>query len=156
MSSDSNTAFVLSSLVHRAGRYLDDHDFDNYLSLYSDEGTYSIITKAPELPDPMIWMQQTKTELAERIQAMTEHEWEIALIEQTRIISVDIIERKDAAAAVSSSFVLYHTAPGGVTSCYAVGRYEDSWLMSAEGWLLTQREVVLKTRQLDVLSPLPI
>ena len=156
MSSELNTQFAVSRSVHKSARYLDDHDFDSYLQLFTSDGEYSISTRAPELAEPMIWMQQTRDELAERFQSMTEHEWEIARIEQSRIISVDTIELNGSDALSSSSFVLYHTDAMGVSSCYAVGRYEDKWINATGACLLARREVLLKTRQLSVLSPLPL
>ena len=146
----------LNRLVHASARYLDDHDFQAYLGLYGDEGTYTIITRAPELPEPMVWMQRNRTELSERIAAMSEQEWEIAEVEQTRVLSVDVIEVNGETANSSSSFALYHTDEAGLTSCYAVGRYDDSWEKYTDTWKLLSRRVVLKTRQLSMLSPLPI
>ena len=147
---------ALERLIHASARYLDDHEFQAYLDLYREEGVYSIVTKAPELPEPMIWMQRSRAELQERISAMSEHEWEIAGVEQTRIVSVDIIEVNGATADTSSSFALYHTGQEGLTSCYAVGRYDDFWEKAADTWKLGSRRVMLKTRQLGMLSPLPI
>ena len=156
MSVDIADQLALKRLVHASARYLDDHDFQAYLDLYREEGVYSIVTKAPELPEPMIWMQRSRGELQERISSMSEHEWEIAGVEQTRVVSVDIVEVDGETANTSSSFALYHTGQEGLTSCYAVGRYDDRWEKAADTWKLGSRRVVLKTRQLGMLSPLPI
>jgi 3-phenylpropionate/cinnamic acid dioxygenase small subunit len=77
-------------------------------------------------------------------------------VEQTRVLSVDVIEVNGETANSSSSFALYHTDEAGLTSCYAVGRYDDSWEKDMDTWKLLSRRVVLKTRQLSMLSPLPI
>ena len=146
----------LNRLIHASARYLDDRDFQAYLDLYREEGVYSIITKAPELPDPMVWMQRNRTELGERVAAMSEQEWEIAEVEQTRVVSVDLVEVNGVTANTSSSFALYHTGEEGLTSCYAVGRYDDCWEKDTDTWKLLSRRVLLKTRQLSMLSPLPI
>ena len=156
MASNFNTELILTRLVHRSARSLDDHDFDGYLEFFDNDGEYIITAKTPELSEPMVWMKQTRDELVERIQAMNEHEWEVALVEQTRILSVDTIEIKETDAEVSTSFAVYHTDQAGVTMCYAVGRYEDQWHLRSDKWLLCRREVALKTRQLHILSPLPI
>ena len=146
----------LQRLIHASARYLDDRNFQAYLELYQQQGLYSITARAPELPEPMVWMQCTVAQLGERIAASAEQEWEIAEMEQTRIISVDLIDVNGANARASSSFALHHTDRQGVTSCYAVGRYDDCWGRDAGAWKLLSREVALKTRQLSVLSPLPI
>ncbi len=156
MSANINTQFELSRLIHASARYLDDRDFQAYLELYQEEGVYSIVTKAPELPEPMVWMQRNRAELRQRIDAMSEQEWEIAEVEQTRVVSVDRIVVNGETANTSSSFALYHTDQGGLTSCYAVGRYDDCWQKTRETWMLRSRRVGLKTRQLSMLSPLPI
>ncbi|MDE0154563.1 MAG: nuclear transport factor 2 family protein [Gammaproteobacteria bacterium] len=156
MSEEIAAQLELNRLIHASARYLDDHDFQAYLDLYREEGVYSIVTRAPELPEPMVWMQRDRTELDERIAAMSEQEWEIAEVEQTRVVSVDLVEVNGQAANTSSSFALYHTGEEGLTSCYAVGRYDDCWGKDRETWKLLSRRVVLKTRQLGMLSPLPI
>ena len=156
MSEEIAAQLELNRLIHASARYLDDHEFQAYLDLYREEGVYSVITKAPELPDPMIWMQRSRTELQERISSMSEHEWEIAGVEQTRVVSVDVIEADGETANTSSSFALYHTGEEGLTSCYAVGRYDDCWEKDTDTWKLLNRRVLLKTRQLSMLSPLPI
>ena len=156
MSEEIAAQLELNRLIHASARYLDDHEFQPYLDLYREEGVYSIVTKAPELPDPMIWMQRSRAELQERISSMSEHEWEIAGVEQTRVISVDVVEVNGEKANTSSSFALYHTGEEGLTSCYAVGRYDDCWEKDTDTWKLLSRRVLLKTRQLSMLSPLPI
>ena len=156
MSEEIAAQLELNRLIHASARYLDDHEFQAYLDLYREEGVYSIVTKAPELPDPMIWMQRSRAELQERISSMSEHEWEIAGVEQTRVVSVDIVEVDGETANTSSSFALYHTGEEGLTSCYAVGRYDDCWEKATDTWKLAGRRVELKTRQLGMLSPLPI
>ena len=156
MSEEIAAQLELNRLIHASARYLDDRDFQAYLDLYRGEGVYSIVTRAPELPEPMVWMQRDRAELSERIDAMSEQEWEIAEVEQTRVVSVDLIEVNGVSANTSSSFALYHTGEEGLTSCYAVGRYDDCWEKDTETWKLLSRRVVLKTRQLSMLSPLPI
>ena len=156
MSEEIAAQLELNRLIHASARYLDDRDFQAYLGLYKEDGIYTIVTRAPELSEPMVWMQRNRTELGERIAAMSEQEWEIAEVEQTRVVSVDLVEVNGATANTSSSFALYHTSQEGLTACYAVGRYDDTWEKDADSWKLLSRRVVLKTRQLSMLSPLPI
>lgn len=153
---DLQTEMELNRLVHHSARFLDDHDFDAYLQLFADPAEYLICVTAPEVPQPMIWMQQTIQQLSGRITAMKQHEWEIARLEQTRLVSLDTLSHDGQLARTSSSFALYHTDQAGRSACYAVGRYEDSWQHSTGRWLLSKRQVVLKTRLLDRLSPLPV
>ena len=151
-----DTHDTLLRLVHRSARLLDDQDHDAFLALFSSDAQYSITSKAPELPEKMIWMRRSRDELAERLEAMSSHEWEIAGIEQTRIVSVDTISIEADAALTSTGFSLFHTDASGRSELYVVGRYEDKWRASDDGWLLEEREVALRTRLLKLLSPLPI
>ena len=99
----------LNRLIHASARYLDDHDFQAYLELYREEGVYTVIAKAPELAEPMVWMQYSCSELRERIAAMTEQEWEIADVEQTRVLSVDLVE----VSGDTAKFCVVPYRPGG-------------------------------------------
>ena len=142
--------------IHRSARLLDDQDHEAFLDLFTSDAQYSITSKAPELPEKMIWMRQSRDDLAERLKAMTSHEWEIASVEQTRIVSVDSISVTENTALTSSSFSLFHTDSSGRSELYVVGRYEDTWQVNGSSCLLERREVALRTRQLKLLSPLPI
>ncbi|MBT7950121.1 MAG: SnoaL-like domain-containing protein [Gammaproteobacteria bacterium] len=146
----------LKRILHRSARYLDDQNYSAFLDLFTDKADYSITCLAPELQKKMIWMQRSRDELAERIAAMNEHEWEIACVQQTRIISVDTILITGNAATTSTSFSLYHTLDDGSSELYVLGRYEDEWLNSDDSWLISNREVALRTRKLKLLSPLPV
>lgn len=146
----------LRALIHLSARYLDDRNYQAFIALFLEESEYRVSCKAPELTAPMIWMQLDRNELTERINSESAQEWEIATIEQTRIISVDEINLRKETADVSSSFSLYQTDQEGRSSLYALGRYDDKWKETNGEWRLSVREVRLKTRMLKLLSPLPI
>ena len=146
----------LIQLLHKSTRYLDDNNYRDFVELFSADGEYIISSRAPELSEKMIWMRRNRDELEERLKAVNQHEWEIAGIEQTRILSVDSLTLAENSASSSSSFSLFHTGAEGRSELYAVGRYEDEWTVSGTQWQLHRREVQLKTRLLKLLSPLPI
>jgi 3-phenylpropionate/cinnamic acid dioxygenase small subunit len=152
----SSAEILLRRRIHASARYLDDHNFDAFLSLFLEEADYEIVAQAPELRGQMTWMQRSKTELAERFAAVPKHEWQIMQAEQTRLVSVDVIDIENDCARSSSSFVVFNTDSEGRSSCFVVGRYEDEWRKDEEEWYLQKRQVLLKTRLLTTLSPLPI
>jgi 3-phenylpropionate/cinnamic acid dioxygenase small subunit len=152
----SNAEVAITRLIHASAHYLDQHNFDAYVDLFADDGEYVMVTLAPELPKPMTWMQRSKTELAERFDAAPKHEWQIMQQDQTRLISVNLLEVRNDTASSISNFVVYNTDEQGRSSCFAVGCYEDSWSMEDEKWLMLQRKVVLKTRLLSSPSALPL
>ncbi|NKB38122.1 MAG: hypothetical protein GKR93_13325 [Gammaproteobacteria bacterium] len=151
-----NSRDTLIQLLHLSARYLDDSNHTSFLELFTKDGEYLISSYAPELADKMIWMRRSRDELEDRLAAVNEHEWEIAGIEQTRVLSVDVVSVTDNSARSSSSFSLFHTDAEGRSELYAVGRYEDEWAATKSVWLLSRREVQLKTRLLKLLSPLPV
>lgn len=152
----SNTEGIVTRLIHAAAYYLDEHDFDAYVALFAEDAEYSIVTSAPELPKPMIWMQRTKKELAERLAAASKHEWQILQQEQTRLVSVNKLELNSDTVSSLSNFVVYNTDEKGRSECFAVGRYEDRWSIKDEECLIEERKVILKTRLLSSHTALPI
>jgi 3-phenylpropionate/cinnamic acid dioxygenase small subunit len=146
----------LTRLLHSSTRLLDDQNYDGFLQLFTSEGEYSITCLTPELAEKMIWMKATRSEIDERLKAMNEHEWQIAHVEQTRILSVDTIDIGKNTSNTSSSFSLYQTDQQGRSELYVLGRYEDEWQYVSKRWYLAKREVALRTRLLKMLSPLPI
>ena len=152
----SNAEQAISRLIHASAHYLDEHNFDAYVNLFADDGEYAIVTSAPELPKPMTWMQRSKTELAERFAAVPKHEWQIAQQEQTRLVSVNLLDVNKDTASSLSNFVVYNTDEQGRSTCFAVGCYEDRWSLRDEKWLMALRRVVLKTRMLASHSALPL
>lgn len=146
----------LIQLLHQSARCLDDDNYNDFIKLFAADGEYIISSRAPELAERMIWMRRSRDELEERLTAVSQHEWEISAIEQSRILSVDSVTVTGKSAHSSSTFSLFHTDAQGRSELYAVGRYEDQWTAADTGWLLKRREVQLKTRMLKLLSPLPI
>ena len=143
-------------LIQASAYYLDERKVEAFLDLFSEESEYLIVVQAPELKSLMTWMQATKAELAERFEAAVDHEWEIAQVEQTRLVTVGMLNIKGESATSSSSLAVFNTDTAGNSYTYAVGRYEDVWQKDDQSWLLKQRKVVLKTRILKMPSPLPL
>ena len=156
MSSDIESAYALDRAIHRLARHLDERDFEAFLAVMLDEAEYLVTAKAPELEEEMTWMHLEKQELAERLVSIDEHQWEIATREQTRLISINHVEKISENTRTSANLVIYNTDASGQTECYAVGSYEDNWCYLESRWRLRRRQVVLKTRQIYPLSPLPL
>jgi 3-phenylpropionate/cinnamic acid dioxygenase small subunit len=152
----SDTRAELTRLVHASARHLDDRDFAAYLSLFTEAGEYRIEVRAPELPDPMTWMHMNREELGKRLDSVPRHEWQILQPVQTRIVSVDQVDVGKVAAATSSSFAIFNTEADGHSRCYAVGRYDDHWVLSEGAWKIASRTVRLRTRMLMPPTPVPL
>ena len=144
----------LRALVHSSARFLDDRAYQSFIDLFDDAGSYRVEVNAPELPDPMVWMELDRDQLKERYDAVDRHEWR--LHQQTRLVAVDRIELATDGAQTSATVSIYHTDDEGRTTCYAVARYEDTWCKPQQGWRLAERVVALRTRLLAMPSPLPL
>ncbi len=156
MSFDSGAAYSLERAIHALARYQDGQDFAAFLGVMLEDSNYLVTARAPELRQEMTWMQLTKQELEKRLASLAEHEWEIGQLDQSRLISINNIEKIHEKTRTSSNFAIYNTDEKGKTSLYAVGVYEDEWVLQKDTWRLKHRQVVLKTRQIYPLSPLPL
>jgi len=145
--------FELKRLLLASGRYLDERNFQAYLDLYQEQGSYAIVTQAPE---PTVIMQCNRDALQERLTGSSGQDRAGAEVEQSRVVSVEIFKLSDTTVQTSSSVALYHTSPDGTIALYADGHYQDCWENAADTWKLRSRRVVLKTRRLRELLPLPI
>jgi 3-phenylpropionate/cinnamic acid dioxygenase small subunit len=142
--------------IHLTARHLDDGDYAAFLKLFTADGEYRVEANAPELQNTMTWLQMTRDELAERCAQVSKQEWQIGSYQQTRLLSIDIIDNYGDAAHSSTNFVIYQTDSQGRTECYVAGRYEDDWSATNGEWELAARCVELKTRLLSPMSPLPL
>ena len=156
MSSQKLCLSSLEQAILNTGRFLDERDYEAFQGLMLDEAEYLVTAQAPELKQEMTWMQLGKQELAHRLESLHEHEWEIARFEQTRLISINNVDKTGQIARTSANFAIYHTDESGRSSLYAVGSYKDQWCQLDGTWRLKRRQVVLKTRQIYPLSPLPL
>ena len=156
MGMETGDAYSLERAIHRLAQLQDMRDFEGFLGVMLEDSNYLVTTQAPELKQEMTWMQLTKQELEKRLASLAEHEWEIGQLDQSRIISVNNIEKAREITRTSSNFAIYNTDDMGKSSLYAVGIYEDKWVLQQDTWRLEQRQVVLKTRQISPLSPLPL
>ncbi len=147
----------LDALVHALARYQDESQFDQYLDCFTADGEYRIEVDAPEVRKTMVWMNMSRDELEKRLNSLAAHEWQIVKVnEQTRQVTVDVINVEDDRAQLSSTLSLFITDELGSTALYAVGRYDDRWEHQNGRWLLAQRVMKLKTRLLEPPSPLPL
>ena len=152
MSTEAREA--LRGAIHRSGRYLDDGRFDAYVDLFTADGEYCLEARAPELMRPMTWMALSRDELDLLFKEAPGHEWPLG--ERTHLIAVDSIESSRNGATVMSTFCVLRADETGRLECYAVGRYDDVWVMGTEGWKLRRRVATLRNQLLSVPSPVPL
>jgi anthranilate 1,2-dioxygenase small subunit len=73
------------------------------------------------------------------------------------LISGFRIERDDVdALEVTANFLVMRTMQDGAMTLFATGRYVDSVVRGAAGWLFARKIVVLDSRRIDTLLAIPL
>lgn len=62
----------------------------------------------------------------------------------------------DGTIGARSNFTVYRTMEDGQTALFALGRYLDRLIDTADGLRFTERRVILDSRRIDVLLVLPL
>lgn len=145
---------TLGRLIHLSGRLLDQQDFEKYAALYADAGEYRLVTKAPEVAQPMTWVLFSRDELGALFDSASQHVWNTG--ERNHLITVEEIDIQGDTAQSKAGFCVFRTSQDGATEIFAVGRYEDRWQRAGNDWRLLQRLVHLQTRLLASPSAIPI
>jgi 3-phenylpropionate/cinnamic acid dioxygenase small subunit len=152
MNSEQRAAITESLLA--SGRYLDQGDFASYLSLFTDDGEYQLVSKVPEIDDMTTWIDLDKTELQNLLDMAPRHLWNNGL--RTHQISPPSFRFSESETHTVATVSVFRTCSEGTTSVYAVGHYHDCWTLESSGWRLKKRIMQLATRNLAPPSALPL
>jgi 3-phenylpropionate/cinnamic acid dioxygenase small subunit len=144
----------IRALVARTAQLLDDGRYEEFLQLFTDDGTYSMQAVSAELGKEVTWMALDRSELSQLFKEYPEHVVDTA--SRLHLVTTAGIELGDGAANAVSTFAVYRTDLHGASALYAVGRYEDDFVLRGEVWKLRSRRVRLQTRQFTVPTPLPL
>jgi methanesulfonate monooxygenase subunit beta len=151
----------LDGIVQRSALYLDERRFGEYLELTAPEFRYRIEAYSPELRRNMTWLDHDRAGLAALIELLPRHHVNGADWLRQVVLSVVTLDRAESAEGISS-LSIFHTdvdvgdalVEGGSTRVFAVGRYHDRFRLEKGRWLLSERTVRLRTRQLGIGSHL--
>jgi 3-phenylpropionate/cinnamic acid dioxygenase small subunit len=144
----------IRALVARAAQCLDAGRYDDFLALFTSDGTYAIEAASAELGKPMTWMALDRAELAALFKEYPDHVVDKA--ERLHLVTTGEISIDAGVGNARSTFAVFRTDLHGASSLYAVGHYEDELRREQDGWKLKHRTVRLQTRQLVVPTPLPL
>lgn len=144
----------LNRLIHLSGRLLDEEDFASYAALFADGGEYRLVTKAPEVAQPMTWILLNRQEMGDLLASAPKHVWNTG--QRSHLISVEEVNVDGDTAQSWAAFSVFRTDSEGATKLYAVGRYEDRWQKSVDDWRLLKRITRLQTRVLMPASAIPV
>jgi methanesulfonate monooxygenase small subunit len=142
--------------IYRSCLYLDDRNFEGYLSLCAPDFHYTIRAYSPEIRRQMIWLDHDKAGLQTLFQNLPRHNSDHApLTRHVTVYTVTIDEPKGEAVAVSALQVFRTALDGGASELFAVGKIRDQLRVSQEGAWLGARSIELDTRMLGIGSHIP-
>jgi methanesulfonate monooxygenase small subunit len=148
---------AIRKLIGSACMALDAEDYARFLALCAPKFHYQLLAYSPEIRTEMIWMNYDRKGL-ETLFADLPHHLHVplgTLFRHVSVYSIDPGERNGQAAATSSLLVI-HTDPDGVSKLFAAARYADVVDISAEQPLLIKRTVRLETRDIGSGTPIPL
>jgi methanesulfonate monooxygenase subunit beta len=144
----------IRALVSRAARLLDAGAYEQFLSLFTADARYRIEAVSAELGKQMTWMDLDRSELAALFKEYPDHVVDKAT--RLHLVTTDEVEIADRGGSAVSTFAVFRTDLNGASALYAVGRYEDAFVLEEQTWKLKDRKVRLETRQFTVPTPLPL
>ena len=160
----ADVAADVRDTIYRATLMLDDHRWEDWLNLCSEDFHYAIKSYSPEINMDMTYLQGSLSELAALIRLLPKHNTDHSpLRRHTSVYTVDIADDGQTANAVSS-FVVYQNLLDSVNShinsgesrLFLTGKYYDTLAVGNGSPKFTAREVRIDQRRLDKGSHWPI
>jgi methanesulfonate monooxygenase small subunit len=148
---------AVTDTIYRSCLYLDNGNWEEFLSLCDVEMIYSIKAYSVEIRRDMEYLSHNKKELGSLTEMLPKLNSDHSpLRRHASVYTVDIGEDAETATAVTSLAVYQNMHDGihshrdsGETRLFLVGKYLDKFTISGESALLIEREVRLDTRRLD-------
>ncbi len=150
---------VSEDLIYTGISFLDERNWDAWLSLTTPDFHYRIGAYSPEIRKEMTWLEHDREGLRAMFALLGKHHTNHALWFRQATLQRVTQESEDTLRAVTQ-LVIFHTSvdfgdvhvESGSSKLFAVGRYYDqiNWLDGR--WLLADRYVQLDTRQLGIGS----
>lgn len=151
----SNTDDRIRATVFRSCVLLDEERFDDYLALWSPDGTYRISSWSPDLRKELVLLDLDVESYRTLLSNIQYHEHILGHF--SRHVTGQLIEHGgNGCATVTSSLLVMRTDLEGVSSLFAVGKYIDHVELTGDTPLITVREVRLETRQFGPGSHIPM
>jgi 3-phenylpropionate/cinnamic acid dioxygenase small subunit len=151
---DASTEESVSSMIRETAVRLDREDLEGWLELFAQNASYELNSYSPELRAQTVWWHANRGELEEQLREMHQHVRDPARrLHLVTPMSVAIAGRQ---ATALSHFAIYRTLPTGESALFAVGRYEDEFVLESGRWRYALHRAVLETRVLDAFTHLPL
>lgn len=154
MSAPTTDIEAIRSLIQRTAVLLDGEQFDDWVALFDDAGTYELSAYSTEIRRWMTWQLSEREELQHMLSEVGEHVRDPA--RRRHVIGLPLIEIDGEAARSTSHFSVYRTSPEGQSSLYIVGCYEDRLVKRGGSWRYAAHKVICDTRILDAFTHIPV
>ena len=139
---------AVMEMLDASTRYLDRHEFDQWLDVFRKDATYVIVCNDGVTVLGTVILDTDHAGLAARLRLLEEPFRVRERIMQSHLVTWGLVRFTSATAAqVESRFALFETRNiDGVSKLSYVGRYEDRVVKGEDGhWRLATRRVVLDT-----------
>lgn len=146
---------AVKDVIYQSCLVMDDEKFDEYLALCTEDYQYRVTAYSPELRKEMIWLEQSRSDLAAMFDMLPEHvKPEGRFTRHAQVYRVTP-NGSPGTMNVTSALTIYFTNDRGDTKVFAIGRYND--VVDTNGTVprLKAREVRLETRSLGTGSQIP-
>lgn len=146
----------VSAVIHRSCLFLDEERYKEYLALWSPGGQYRITSYSPDIRKELVLLDLNRDDYGHLLSNIRNHEHMPGTF--SRHLSVQLLDNEGEAGKthVTSSILVIHTDPEGVSRVFAAGRYLDIFTIDGDEPLIELREVRLSTRQFGPGSHIPI
>jgi methanesulfonate monooxygenase small subunit len=145
---------AIGQLVQRTAVLLDEEKFEAWIEAFDAAGTYELAAYSPEIRRWMTWWQSDRPTLEKMLKDVRQHVRDPA--RRRHLVGAPVVTLEADRARAVSHFSIYRTSPEGQSSLYMVGRYEDSLVKRAGGWLYASHKVIADTRMLDTFTHIPV
>lgn len=148
-------AHELWETIQQMADDLDDERFDRFLDRCRPEINYRIVTNSPDLGQDMTFMDLEGDELSTLLGTVEQHVRPSD--KMLRHTSKPMIQSVDGSlVSCQTKVVIYHVDGSGDPGIYAIGRYDDAFIVTEAGPMLLRRDVVLTSRRFPFGSHVPL
>ena len=150
MSSD-NTEKEIIALLHHAARLADERRFEEWVGLFSEDGSYSAITHENFHDQGLYLFKDDGIEALKERAIFLMGFWKVPRGKTLHTITNIEVEPRDADSVTARSyFTLFRTGDMEHSELHACGEYQDEFVRAHGQWLFKQRRVIVDS---NVLPP---
>lgn len=143
------------ALVAQSCMYLDDAKYDKYLSLATEDYTYTITSFSPDLRRDMVLLSLNKSEIATLLENIHNHvHLPGKLFRQASLYDVE--QSQDGLIKATSYLTVAYTDLDGRSAIFCIGRYRDEIIGSDHHLRIKSRRFEMETRDLGTGCHYPI